>query len=198
MHTRHGSGSEPPRARRPAARAARHPVARSISLTATVATTLLILGLLAGCGSSSQPSKSSAAASHAPSSTATNSAAATTAQISTIWTEFFSGKTPAAQKEALLQNGAALAPIIAAQASSPMALSTTASVSKVTLTATDQAQVVYTISLGGKPALTNQTGTAVQEAGAWKVGTASFCQLLGLEGQTPPACKAAASSAPSS
>jgi len=55
--------------------------------------------------------------------------------------------------------------------------------------------VKYDILLNGTPALTNQTGTAVQENGTWKVGVTSFCGLLTLEnsGKTaglPAACQA--------
>jgi hypothetical protein len=44
--------------------------------------------------------------------------------------------------------------------------------------------------------LPNQTGTAVNQGGTWKVGVASFCGLLTLEnnGNTaklPAACKSA-------
>ncbi len=48
--------------------------------------------------------------------------------------------------------------------------------------------MTYDIYLGGKPALSNQTGTAVSQDGTWKVGDVSFCQLLALEnGDKAPA-----------
>ncbi|HZV25911.1 MAG TPA: hypothetical protein VFG00_06445 [Acidothermaceae bacterium] len=110
--------------------------------------------------------------------------------VSQAWSRFFAGTTSAADKQALLQNGSAFAAAIAAQANSPMAKGTTAIVSKVTLLSADSAEVTYTISIGGLPALVNQTGRAVLVGGSWKVGSASFCQLLALEGQAPPACPA--------
>ena len=53
--------------------------------------------------------------------------------------------------------------------------------------------MTYDIFIGGKPALSNQTGTAVYQDGTWKVGDGSFCQLLALEngGKAPPACSSA-------
>jgi hypothetical protein len=56
--------------------------------------------------------------------------------------------------------------------------------------------VTYNILLGGQPALSNQSGVAVKQAGTWKVGVASFCGLLAVEngGKTsglPAACKSA-------
>ena len=56
-----------------------------------------------------------------------------------------------------------------------------------------QATVIHDIVLGGKPGLSNQTGTAVYQDGVWKVGDASFCQLLALEnnGKAPSVCSSA-------
>jgi hypothetical protein len=65
-----------------------------------------------------------------------------------------------------------------------------AKVTAVHLTSPTQATVTYDIFLGGKPALSNQTGTAVYQDGIWKVGDVSFCQLLKLEngGTAPSVC----------
>ncbi len=50
--------------------------------------------------------------------------------------------------------------------------------------------MTYDVYMGGKPALSNQTGVAVYQDGSWKVGGASFCQLLALEnnGKAPAVC----------
>ena len=37
--------------------------------------------------------------------------------------------------------------------------------------------------------LPKQTGTAVLQDGTWKVGFASLCKLVALQGSTPSACK---------
>ena len=68
--------------------------------------------------------------------------------------------------------------------------------SKVTLVSPTQAKVIYSILVGGTPALSNQTGVAVYQDGVWKVGVASFCGLLTVEngGKTsnlPAACRSA-------
>ena len=162
--------------------------------------------LLATVACSSKSSKSPSAASSQPAGVSTSASVSATLssgassgpalQISQAWARFFAGTTSASDKQALLENGSAFAAAIAAQANSPIAKSTMAIVSKVTVVSADEAQVTYTISIGGLPALTNQTGTAVLVNGVWKVGAASFCQLLSLEGQTPSACPA--TSAPAS
>lgn len=139
--------------------------------------------LLASCSSSS---------SGPPASNIPNNAA-TRARIATNWRAFFAGSTAASRKIALLENGQSFAAIIGGQAASPLAKSVTATVSKVTVVAPARATVRYSLSLGGKPALTDQDGVAVLQGGTWKVGTASFCALLTLEQVTTDACPAPSS-----
>ena len=110
------------------------------------------------------------------------------AQIRQNWVSFFDPSTPPAQKVKLLQNGQKFAPVIKAEAGSPLAKKTAATVKSVTLNDPSHATVVYTITLAGKPALKNQTGQAVLVNGTWKVGDQSLCGILGLQGQKPPGC----------
>lgn len=161
---------------------------------------LTVILAIAGCSSSSSSSSSTttnsspSASPSSPSATASVSSPGSggspeSAQIATAWSEFFDGATPAARKAQLLQNGQNFAPVITALGASPIAKSTKATVSKVTVESADKATVTYSITLGGQPALTNQTGTAVKVGGQWLVGDASFCQLLALQGSAPPMCK---------
>lgn len=163
---------------------------------------LVLVGVLgvgiAACGSSNNSGGSSspgtsAPATSAPATAASGSAAAT---ITHNWEKFFNPKTPVAQRVALLQNGAAFASVIRAQAGSGLASTASAKVSKVTVTSSSQATVKYSILVSGATALSNQTGVAVLQGGTWKVGLASFCGLLTLEnnGKTsglPSLCKTA-------
>jgi hypothetical protein len=161
---------------------------------------LALAATVAACSSSASssttststpPSSAPATSAPATSAPASSGSASATAQITANWEAFFNGKTPAAQKIQLLQNGQTFASIINAQAGSSLAASAGAKVSSVTLTSSTQAKVIYDITLSGSTALSNQTGVAVYQGGAWKVGDASFCDLLGLEnGGTPPSvCK---------
>ncbi|MCU1492685.1 MAG: hypothetical protein JWO62_449 [Acidimicrobiaceae bacterium] len=134
--------------------------------------------LLASFGSSSASSVRTA---HAGTAT-------TRGKIKADWIAFFAGSTPARRKIALLQNGASFARIIDGQASSPLAKSVAATVSKVTLTSPTRATVRYSLTLGGQPALTNQSGVSVLQGGTWKVGAKSFCALLALEQVKAAAC----------
>jgi hypothetical protein len=104
------------------------------------------------------------------------------------WQAFFSGATSADRKTALVQDGAAFAKVIDEQSKSPLAKSVAATVSKVIQNTPDKAVVTYSVTLGGKPVLTNVKGEAVLIGGVWKVGAQSFCELLTLEQVKPPVC----------
>jgi glucose/arabinose dehydrogenase len=145
--------------------------------------------------SSSAPAGSpSAVTSSQPASTSTPTVAgsASIAQIITNWEAFFDGKTDAAKKISLLQNGDKFSAIIRAQAGSGIASTAGAKVTAVKIDTATSATVSYNITLSGATALANQTGTAVYEGGIWKVGDVSFCQLLKLEngGKALAACNA--------
>jgi len=142
---------------------------------------------------SSSVTSSSAVSGSSPSVGSTAGAAASgdaTAQITANWEAFFDGKTSAAKKISLLQNGQKFASVINAQAGSGLAASAGAKVTAVTVISPAMATVKYDITLNGTTALANQTGTAVHEDGMWKVGDVSFCQLLKIEnaGTAPSVC----------
>jgi hypothetical protein len=173
---------------------------------ATPALGLALVATMAACSSSgssgtasrsSAPPASSAASSPAasgssPSAGSTAGAASgdAKAQITSNWEAFFDGKTSAAKKISLLENGQKFASVINAQAGSGLAASAGAKVKKVVVNSPAQATVNYDITLGGATALPNQTGTAVYQDGTWKVGDVSFCQLLKIEngGTAPSVC----------
>lgn len=153
---------------------------------------IAVAAVLAGCGSSHSSSSPSASTPTATKTTtspsATRGANQATAQITRDWTTFFAASTPVSKRVSLLQNGQRFGQAIAAQSKSPLAQQAQAKVSKVTVTGPDRARVTYTVLLAGKPALSNQTGTAVKSGGVWRVSDTSFCQLLALEGGAPAAC----------
>lgn len=132
----------------------------------------------AACGSSPPPTTT----------TTVNVQAQARAAIKANWIEFFSGKTSATKKIALVENGSQFSAIIRGQSSSSLAKSVTATVARVTLQSSTKATVRYSLSVGGQPALANQTGQAVLQGGVWKVGVKSFCSLLALEQVNTPAC----------
>jgi hypothetical protein len=168
---------------------------------------LALAATMAACSSSPSTSTSAEPSSATPASSAASSPAAPAsspassssgaaasgnakAQITANWEAFFNGKTSAAKKISLLQNGQKFATVINAQAGSGLASSAGAKVTAVVVNSATKATVSYDITLSGATALPNQTGTAVYEGGTWKVGDVSFCQLLKLEnaGSSPSVC----------
>ena len=179
-----------------------HLLARRIAASALGLRLAVTMGACSSSSPTATASPSSApAASSAASSPATGSSASASssgpaaagdakAQITTNWEAFFSGKTSAAKKISLLQNGQKFASVINAQAGSGIATSAAAKVTAVVVNSPAKATVRYDITLGGTTALANQTGTAVYQDGMWKVGDVSFCQLLKIEnaGTAPSVC----------
>jgi hypothetical protein len=137
---------------------------------------VVVAGLaLAGCGGSSNTST-------------TNSTAAAQAQIKSAYQKFFSGKTSIPDRVAVLQDGPKFKALVTSFANNPLAKNVNVTVSKVTLQGANNAKVVYIVKLGGA-GLPKQTGTAVLQNGTWKVGSASLCKLVALQGSTPSVCK---------
>jgi hypothetical protein len=136
---------------------------------------VVVAGLaLAGCGGSN----------HAAT---TNSTAAAQAQIKSAYQKFFSSKTNVPGKIALLQNGPRFELLVKNFYYNPLAKNVSVTVSSVTPHG-NTAKVVYIVKLAGA-GLPKQTGTAVLQNGTWKVGDASLCQLVSLQGTTPSVCK---------
>lgn len=143
--------------------------------------------------STSAPVSSGPASTSAPASTAAaeaTSGSAATSAITSNWESFFSGKTSAATKISLVQNGQKFASVINNQEGSPQTASASATVTGVTVTSGTSATVKYNVGISGA-SLNNQSGTAVYEDGVWKVGDSTFCGLLTLEnlGSAPSVCK---------
>ena len=172
-----------------------------LALTATAAACSSSSSSTAAAPSASTSSPAPASSATSPSAPASSPAAPSSsapaaaggnakAQITANWEAFFNGKTGAAKKISLLQNGDKFSAIIKAQAGSGLASSAGAKVTAVVVNSATSATVSYNITLSGATALANQTGTAVYENGMWKVGDVSFCQLLKLEnnGTAPAAC----------
>ncbi|HEX4791672.1 MAG TPA: hypothetical protein VH372_24620 [Actinospica sp.] len=155
------------------------------TLLAGPAAALLLAGALAACSSGNSSPSSSTTSSPANSSGAFDTASASSA-VKQTWTTFFSKSTPIAQKETLLQDGTTTyAPAVQAFASNPMVGEVTANVQSVTFPSPTQADVTYSISLGGQVVENSMAGKAVYQNGKWLVADTTLCGLLQLaESQT--------------
>jgi len=137
---------------------------------------VVVAGLaLVGCGGSSKTST-------------TADTAAAQAQIKSAYQKFFSAQTSLSDRVALLQNGSRFKSVVEGFANNPLAKNVNVTVNSVTVQGQDKAKVVYTVKLGSA-GLPKQTGRAIRENGQWKVGYASLCKLVSLQGSTPSACK---------
>ncbi|MGW0173722.1 hypothetical protein ACWDUM_07740 [Rhodococcus sp. NPDC003322] len=149
---------------------------------------------VAGC-SDSDDSAADSAATVATSVAATTSAAAeaseaTTKAITDTYVAFFDGTNTPAARAALVESGESFLAPLEGMAASPNG-QTSATVSSVTMTGADTADVKYTIYMGGAPVLPDQTGQAVEVDGQWKVAATTFCALLAIQGgaEANPACQ---------
>jgi len=176
----------------------RRQITRVVGVCALVAlaATAAACGNSSPSGSSSTPASSSTSSSApttspAASSPASSAPAGATAAITTNWETFFNSKTSVAKRVSLLQDGSQFRAIITAQQKSPLAAGLTAKVKSVSNITNTQADVKYDLVVSGSKV--PQTGVAVYQDGTWKVGVATFCGLLHLEGlkSMPAVCSSA-------
>ncbi|WP_234478649.1 hypothetical protein, partial [Streptomyces sp. MBT65] len=112
---------------------------------------------------------------------AAGSAGATT-QIKANWKKFFDPATSTRDKQAVLENGDKMGPLLKAFSGDKRGGQVQADVQKVEFTAPDKATVTYSLTLNGATALPNASGTTVEQDGTWKVSVNTLCALVALSG----------------
>jgi hypothetical protein len=138
-----------------------------------------------GGGSESPPptpsvEQSSPSAAQSPSGPA--DAAAARREIETNWERFFDPKTSTKDKQAVLENGERMGPVLQAFSGDQRGGQVQAKVTKVAFTEPTAADVTYTLMLNGATALPDASGTAVEQDGTWKVSVNTLCALVQLSG----------------
>lgn len=136
----------------------------------------------------------------ASSETTTSAAATTTAaadldaagkqEITDAYVTFFNGTSPVDVRVGLVENGDTFRPALEGMAADPRASATTVTVAAVEGVDETNANVTYTLLMGGTPVMPDQGGQAVNQDGTWKVAAATFCALLSVQGggTLPPGC----------
>ncbi|WP_208117192.1 hypothetical protein [Streptomyces sp. NBC_00582] len=114
--------------------------------------------------------------------TAPTDAAAAEQRVRRNWQKFFDPATSAADKQALLENGRMMGPMLRAFNGDRRGGQVAAEVEKVTFTSPTEATVTYTLTLNGATALPDATGKAVLQDGTWKVSVTTLCALVALSG----------------
>ncbi len=112
--------------------------------------------------------------------------AAAEKEIKENWRTFFDPKTSTEEKQAVLENGELMGPVLAAFSGDERGGQVQAQVEKVEFTSPTEANVTYTLLLEGATALPDAAGTAVEEDGTWKVSVKTLCGLVALSGNESP------------
>ena len=110
------------------------------------------------------------------------------ADIRALWAKFFNDQTSTDEAVKLLEEGESLRSAIDEQKKRGAAAGLTTDVKSVQFQSETLAAVNFDILLKGAVVAPNTKGEAKFIDGTWKVNKALFCTLLGLAGQTPPAC----------
>ncbi|MEU3255297.1 hypothetical protein [Streptomyces sp. NPDC006997] len=157
--------------------------------TALAAALLLFLGpALAACGddegggSGSTPPTPTAERTTTGAATAPADAAEAEQEIKDNWRTFFDPGTSLEEKQAVLENGDQMAPVLRAFGGDERGGQVQAEVTEVEFTSATDADVTYTLTLKGATVLPDASGTAVEQDGTWKVSAKTLCALVQLSG----------------
>lgn len=112
--------------------------------------------------------------------------AAAEKEIQKNWKTFFDPATSTEEKQAVLENGDEMGPVLKAFSGDERGGQVEAEVRKVTFTSATGADVTYTLLLEGATALPDAAGTAVEQDGTWKVSVKTLCGLVALSGNATP------------
>jgi len=105
------------------------------------------------------------------------------AEITKVWETFFNPAIPTEEKKDIVENYAALKPILDEQKNNPQAQQIKAAVKDVTLNGETSATVGHDIvsTQTNEPLLPNASGQAVRIDSKWKVSQQTFCSLIKLQ-----------------
>ncbi|MFF7450845.1 MULTISPECIES: hypothetical protein [unclassified Streptomyces] len=108
--------------------------------------------------------------------------AAAEKEVTENWERFFDPRTSTEQKQAVLENGDEMGPVLAAFSGDKRGGQVDTEVSGVEFGSATKATVTYTLLLNGATALPDTKGTAVEQDGTWKVSVSTLCALVQLSG----------------
>lgn len=138
-----------------------------------------------GGGEATPPQPTADRTATAPASAPADRAAAEN-EIRQNWQQFFDPKTSLQDKQAVLENGDRMGPVLQAFSGDERGRQVQAKVTKIEFTSATEADVTYTLSLKGATALPDASGTAVEQDGTWKVSAKTLCALVQLSGNASP------------
>ncbi|MCX5534465.1 hypothetical protein OG785_28405 [Streptomyces sp. NBC_00006] len=112
--------------------------------------------------------------------------AAAEKEIKANWKKFFDPKVSMEEKEAVLENGAKMRPVLKGFSGDKRGGQVEATVTKVAFTSGSEADVTYALALKGATVLPDAKGTSVEQGGTWKVSVNTLCALVQLSGNASP------------
>lgn len=139
-----------------------------------------------GGGSESTPPTPTAERTTSAPASAPADRAAAEAEIRQNWQKFFDPKTSTEEKQAVLENGDRMGPVLQAFSGDERGGQVQAKVTKVEFTSATEADVTYTLTLKGATALPDASGSAMEQDGTWKVSAKTLCALVQLSGNASP------------
>ncbi|MFI5664933.1 hypothetical protein [Streptomyces sp. NPDC051684] len=107
-------------------------------------------------------------------------------EIKTNWKKFFDPKVSMKEKEAVLEDGAKMRPVLKSFSGDKRGGQVEADVTKVAFTSATAADVTYGLALKGATVLPDAKGTSVEQGGTWKVSVNTLCALVQLSGNASP------------
>ncbi|MDQ0747417.1 hypothetical protein QF034_001648 [Streptomyces africanus] len=138
-----------------------------------------------GSSGSTPPTPTAERTTSAPASAPADRAAAET-EIRQNWQKFFDPKTSTEDKQAVLENGDRMGPVLKAFSGDERGGQVQAKVTGIEFTSATEADVTYTLTLKGATVLPDASGTAVEQNGTWKLSAKTLCALVQLSGNASP------------
>jgi hypothetical protein len=105
--------------------------------------------------------------------------------VKQAFTKVFSSKTPVAQRENALENGAAFAPVFAAQGHNG---AMTPTIGAVTFSDSSHAAVSFSLTVAPSTHLPSVAGAAVLVGASWQVSASTMCVVLSATNQHAAVC----------
>ncbi|WP_031108760.1 hypothetical protein [Streptomyces sp. NRRL S-146] len=139
-----------------------------------------------GGGSESTPPTPTAERTTSAPASAPADRAAAEAEIKQNWQKFFDPKTSTEEKQAVLENGDRMGPVLQAFSGDERGGQVQAQVNKIEFTSATGANVTYTLTLKGATVLPDASGSAVEENGTWKLSAKTLCALVQMSGNASP------------
>ncbi|MFC9509269.1 hypothetical protein [Streptomyces sp. NPDC057002] len=167
-------------------RAAGRGTAIAAALVLALAPALAACSDDSGGGSESTPPTPTAERTASAPASAPADRAAAEQEIKQNWETFFDPETSTEDKQAVLENGDRMGPVLQAFSGDERGGQVQAKVTKIEFTSATEANVTYTLTLKGATALPDASGTAVEQEGTWKVSVKTLCSLVQMSGNGSP------------